>query len=226
MSFFFINAQNIKSLNQDYLFKATGGGGIQLTEIPLQKGETKGSVYISDSWSNGNVRLYGNKEVQNCQLKYNLKSHKMELKSEEEIRELIYSQIQFFTWTNQTTGSEIFVNTQLFSKNTPDIKLTGFFQVLHDGDTKLFNYYELSLIEANYNMAMNAGSTSDKFVKSEQLYIYKDKNLYPVKSKSSILKVLTNKKDELKTYAKQNKLSFKKKYDLVQILDYYNMISK
>ena len=219
----FVYAQN--GIENDYLFQ-NSNSGMQITEIPMQKGETKGSVYISDSWNTGNVRLIGNKEVRDCQLNYNLRSHMMELKSEDEVRVLAYSQIEFFTWINQTTQAEVFVNTSLLSKNTPDLELTGFFQVLYDGDTKLLDYYTVELIEANYNATMNAGSKSDKYVKKSHLYIYKDTKLYPVKSKRSILNVLSNKKSEVQDYAKQNKLSFKDKKDLVSIINYYNTISK
>ena len=205
---------------------SAGSSANVITEIPFQKGETTGSIYIAEDWYSGSLELIDGRVVANYPLKYNIRNNEIEINTEEGVRIVNYSMIKDFAWMNTTKGVELFQNCDSYTKNNEDLNLTGFFQVLVDGKTKLFIKSKIDLVESNYNVAMNAGSKSDKFVKKDEYYIYKDEQLHKIlKSKGSVLNVLKDKKKEVKNYAKNNDLKFRVIEDLVKIIEYYNTLS-
>ena len=222
ISSFAQNEVNTNTISSNY---SAGTSANIITEIPFQKGETKGSVYVAEDWYSGSMELTDDRIIANYPLKYNIRTNEIEINTEEGIRIVNSSMIKDFAWMNTTKGVEIFENCKTYTANNSDLKLTGFFQVLVSGKTKLLIKSKVDLVEANYNVAMNAGSKSDKFVKKDDYYIYKDEKLHKIyKTKGSVLSVLQDQKKVLKKYAKQNKLKFRVIEDLVKIVEHYNTL--
>lgn len=97
---------------------------------------------------------------------------------------------------------------------------TGFFDLLYDGEkAKVLakRRKEVSRTQ-NFNDLVRGYFVNDKF------YIKKDQNYYEVKGKKSLLELLSDKKNEIKAFLKENRAMFKKDHErqLVESVEYYN----
>ncbi len=201
------------------------GSLLKVTEMPLQKGETQGSIYLEKDWYYGNLELEGDKVILDYPLKYNLKSGELEIKvTWDSIRVVNFSKIERFTWEG-ARGSEYFVNAKKYTGDSYEVNVNGFFKVLEDGETKLFENSYLELLPSSYNTAMDAGRNYDEYTKKNKLYIYKDGKLSQVKkNKKSVLSAMNDKETEVKLYAKENKLKYRKAEDITSMVKYYNSL--
>lgn len=100
---------------------------------------------------------------------------------------------------------------------------SGFYDLLYDGDT----------VEVLAKRIKKETKGQNSISKLEKRYVQKDKyylkyksKYYPVKGKKSYLKVLSDKKSELKTFIRNNKSRFRNEYEkqLVEVVRYYNSI--
>jgi len=219
----FISSHLIFSQGSTVMFEEQPGA-LKMNSLPVKKGETEGTFYYNQDWLAGSLQLTNNEYIENVPIKLNLLDKTIEIETETEIKVVQLYRVKNFTLTNGTTSQYFENSTNYLTTTNSDI--TGVFEILVNGDTKLFLNPKVVLLPANYNEAVNAGTNNDKYTRSDKFYIYKNnelKNIY--NSKSSVLKNLNDKAEELKIYSKENNLKFKEKEDLIKILEYYNTIS-
>lgn len=224
LSFITVYGQNVYGEGKTVpLYIQKSGSTHKVTEIPLQKGETQGSVYLEKDWYHGSLEMGGGKVVLDYPLKYNLKSGELEIKATwDSIRIVHFSQVERFTWET-ARGHEYFVNAKEFVGDSYDVNVNGFFKVLEDGEVKLFQNSYLELIPSSYNTAMDAGNNHDTYTQKEKLYIYKEGKLSNLKrNKKAVLSAMSDKENEIKLYVKQNKLKYRKIEDITSMVKYYN----
>lgn len=100
---------------------------------------------------------------------------------------------------------------------------TGFYQCLYMGNTQAWVKNRKVIEEIN-----DLGNVLKKTaVVKNKWFIFKQGIYYEVQGKSSILKVLSDKKKEIQQYAKQNRIRFKNDMDndLTRIIAYYDKIT-
>lgn len=112
-------------------------------------------------------------------------------------------------------GEQIIPSTDVEWKNIPAGR---FLALLYNNKLSVIKKYDVSYKE-NINRLQIEGT----FKTVERYFVCKDGICYPVKSKSSLLKLFPDKKKELDTYAKQNKLNFgsKREEAIIAITQYY-----
>lgn len=100
----------------------------------------------------------------------------------------------------------------------------GFFEVAQAGKVNLLVRYEIEVIPANYNVALMSGSKNDILSLGQKFYLQRGSDLVPITKKSSLFQVLADKRAEINNYMSKERLSFKKKNDLMQLLEYYEQL--
>jgi hypothetical protein len=148
--------------------------------------------FMLDDWQYGTI-IYDDERYEDVPMFYDLSRDK--LISEHSLNgaklELISEKVKMFTLAKHT-----FVRL-----NADDQKVIspGFYDVLHDGQTKVYVKREKSLqqkVESN-NIIFN-------FDQKNRVYILKDGVFYPVKNKNAAMDVFKDKKQEIKAFLKQN----------------------
>jgi hypothetical protein len=94
---------------------------------------------------------------------------------------------------------------------------TGFYEILYEGSVSLYGRYEKQLIfPSNHEDELKYDELDFYFLKINDVF-------YKVDSKGSLLDLLKDKKDLLKKYIRENKLSFKSdlREPLVKSITYY-----
>jgi len=215
LCFNFTFGQN--GVGNDFLFQETNGG-LKVPNLPVKKGVTQGSYYLVDEWRNGNITLTTDQIIENYPIKVNIKDKNIEIKTDDDIKLLELSSVSSVEWSNNG-NTETFINAATSLNNTD----LGFAQIFYDGNVKLFSKPTLVLLPANYNAALASGTNNDKYTIEQKLFIFKNENLISVRnSKSSIIKALSDKETEIKSYIKENNINCKETVDLVKVIKYYN----
>jgi len=209
-------------VSNSMLFQA-GSGTLEMNELPAKKGETKGTFYYNENWLTGSLKLTTDETIADVPMKLNLLDKTIEIQTKDEIKVVNLYRVKNFTLSDGT-NNQYFENSLGYINVNSEVN--GVFEILVNGDTKLFLNPKVVLLPANYNEAVNAGSNNDKYTRSDKFYIYKNNELKVINnSKSSVLKNLEDKAEQIKTYSKENNLKFKEKEDLIKIVEYYNSIS-
>ena len=98
--------------------------------------------------------------------------------------------------------------------------LSGFVNVYYEGPTSLYVKYrkeiEILAVDNKY----------DLFIQLHRIFIRKDNQIIQVSGKGELLKILSDRKGELKSYIKQNKLRVAKKepWSFIPVLEYYDKL--
>ncbi len=102
-----------------------------------------------------------------------------------------------------------------------DLTENSFYQVLHDGNTKLLKHYGKRMREEK---AYNSASATKRFDDSEQLFVLKGGKMNPVKKngKKDLLALLSDEKNLMNYVIKEEQLDFKSEMDMVKLLEEYD----
>ena len=171
----------------------------------------EGSVYMFDAWNNvAIIQTKDKKRVAFNNVNYNIRRNRIASKSS--LDSLFVFDLGLF--------DKIIIKGRTFRKLDPDLD-GRIFEVLFEtekGDLLSFHY--LRVLEGSANPMVNR--KVDKFKQTQELYLYIDGDLIPVRlRKKEILKALAKddaEKKELIKYYKENKLSYKSQEDLKKVL--------
>jgi len=130
--------------------------------------------------------------------------------------QLVSQRLQGFTVFNQP-----FVRLEK-DANTP-IVASGFYQILYDGEIKLYKK-EVKIITEKFT---NTPELKVLFEKVFYYYIKKGNRFYPIEKKKDFLKILNDKGKDLNDFIINERLNFRKDKDntLIKIVTYYNQIT-
>jgi hypothetical protein len=173
--------------------------GVQYKELALHNNDEGHPYFESDDWIEGSVNYDGG-QYDNVLIQYDLITDKVVIDHplSHFKMELIGEKVNAFI-----------LNSHKMIRLTPDSTNTtikpGFYELLYDGKLKVYAKHR-KIKQEQYD------SDQIKFLfdQKTQYYILKDNIYYPVKSKSSVLKVFRNKKVMLRKYLSKNKINFRK----------------
>jgi hypothetical protein len=99
--------------------------------------------------------------------------------------------------------------------------VSGFVEVLYDGETKVFARREKILMEK-----VESNSIVPRFDEKNRLHIKKGDSYYPVKSKGSVYDVFSDKRQELKSFLGKQKIRYRadREYAIVQLATQYDSL--
>lgn len=220
--------QNVRAVNTiERLTDSNGlGNNEMLFGIPLPEGKVVGDTYLSTQWKRSVILLYdNNKLIEGFPVRYDIKSDDLEVKGRSDIKVLEGRKVKSFMWIDSGRSEPYyFVNAKDFKED--GVPLTGFFEVLVDGNTPLFKKVNLSVKKADYNVTLSMGSRDDKILKNSVYYLANGNRVSEIPgSKKKFLQLLKSKADQVESYMDENGLSVKKEEELVAIFKYYNSLN-
>jgi len=220
----FLNAQTGASNVTGKIEANWNPGGIVVTK-KMEVGETKGTVFLNDDWYMGSIYLTSGGSIENYPLKFNLALDNMEIKTDDEIKVLSANFIESFTWYELETSQQV---SYIPCKNYKyeGHEFFGFFKVLYQDSTSLFSRAELAIKKGYYNQTHDAGTPEDEYLRKVSYFIAIGENVYNANSKKQVLHAVGDDGDQLKSFAKENKLNFGHEEDLAEIVKYYNSLSE
>lgn len=189
-----------------------------LTEA--QFSSIKDEAYANSNFLNGNIYQEDKIVRAGVPMRYNAFADEIEIKKSadsEDYGALIKDPDIFVK-----IGKEIYVFIPFEGSNEKG----GYFSLLNDGKTyDLYKkttavYQEPQKAETTYKKA-----TPPAFIKSIKYYLVKDGTFLEMPTgKSRILKMMDQKKNEIKSYIKENKLDINKEPDLIKVVAYFDSL--
>ncbi len=211
---------NFVTFSQD--FDASNSFGNSLTQITTNPFKNSspvvidGSEYLFDSWDNiGVIQTQDNKKYKVSNINYNIENDKFVYRTNKD-------SIQEF---NTSKLKNIIVNNRKFNVyNRDNGNNHDFIEVLvQDDELLLYKIYKLKIREGVFSPI--SGQGNDKYFIYHKYYLKKDDTITPMKlKKSELLKVFGSKANQIKSFAKTNKLSYTKDKDVKKMFLHFNTL--
>jgi len=200
------------TLSEEVFYSST-----RIKTIDFRSKELVGSSYLDENFL---PAKFSNLETV-YSLRYNAHQDEMEFENQG----MRYNLPKRFTYTITFLGNNKVY--QVYNFEDDDKTLQGFFVVLHKGDKmSLLLKEKIKLYDE-----VKAKSGYDKYqpptlkrVKDKLFVGYKDSLATVLNKKKNILKLFSSSAKDVENYANQNKLSFKKNEDLIQIFKYFESL--
>jgi hypothetical protein len=170
--------------------------------------------YGSDDWTIGSV-VYWDELYENVQLLFDLSIDQVIVEHDRgsPVR-LIPEKVQQFTMLGHT-----FVRLVKDDKN----KLSdGFYDQLYNGKSKVYAKHSKS-----YRETLQAPKVIPSFDEGVRYYVVKDGNFHVVKTKGSVLQVLSDRKSELKNFLRKNRIRYNddREKTIVRLTEFYDSLT-
>jgi hypothetical protein len=170
--------------------------------------------YKNEDWGNGSV-VYWGELYENIPLLFDLAVDQIITEHDRgNPIKLLAEKVQGFVIWDHT-----FVRLYPDDKN----KITvGFYDHLYNGKSKVYAKYS-----KNYREELEATRVIPQFDESVKYYLVKDGLFTVVKSKRSVLQVLSDHKSEVKNFIRKNRIAFKGNRDeaLVRVTQFYDTLT-
>lgn len=195
--------------------------------------EVQGSYYLDQDWALATVRFYPKTistpkgtvkldSLTDVQVRIILYGNDVEFNTPEGVKVISGTLIKSFTLQKPNQLPKTYVSTLEFVDNYDKTK-PSFFELLVDGKIKLLEYTKVNIQKPDYVEAFNTGSKDIKITKDKQLFITQGNEVIKLNTnKKEILELMSDKKDEIEAFIKENGLSVKDKVDLIQLFKFYN----
>lgn len=172
--------------------------------------------YLIDDWTFGDI-VYDEESYKNIPLFYDIYHDKViteHLLNGSKL-ELISEKVERFSFSGHT-----FVRLR---RDESNVISEGFYDLMFNGNTKAYGRREKTL-----QQKIEANTIIDRFEERTRYYIQNKGIYYPVRTKGSVLDVLADRKQEVKSFINKNKIKFKinRESAIVRITEYYDSLNK
>ena len=221
--------KNIRATNTlDNLFDGSGLANTEnLWGIPLEPGAVVGNAYLNPEWKRTALSLYDAEKVLKGYLtRYEIDRDQFEIKTTFGIKVLSGKKVRSFVWMDSLTKTpHFFVNGHDF-KPAAGVPVTGFFEVLVEGDLTLLSRTKVVVKKPTYNQQLDMGNRDTRIEKRTEFY-YMDNNLLHElpSTKKKIILVFEDHAEALQDFVKVNNLSWSEEQHLKYIFEHYNRLA-
>ena len=236
MAFFYAKAQGVGGFTQgvfNYSQQANEPTSGDLNKLMINDKFKNGNMqthFFSENWSQGVLyinQMSGLKVYRGYPIRFDLGNQVVFIKLREneaigspsKLVLLDESKLKSFVLNNPISGEPHYFE-RCKEYNTRK-KIIGFFEILYKGkDLKLLKRVETKIVQV-----MNIGNATEKAIRSDVYYVsFKGKTTKLRRRKKAILNLFNDKREAVKKFIKENRLSTRKEASLISIFTYYNAI--
>ncbi|MFY0600648.1 MAG: hypothetical protein JXR03_13330 [Cyclobacteriaceae bacterium] len=187
------------------------------TNIRNEKSATIGSPYLNKEWNSGVVHLKDGKVMEIEFLNFNVEKGLVSYMK----NNVVYNSSQNLNVEKFQIGNQVFLSHTINSK-------AFFLQVLSQGEEITLLKKAICDFVAGQPSKGYIEATSDKYVHKAEYYVKKEgQEVIKIKAKKKeIVALVGDKKDEVSDFISDNVLNLKNESELIQVFDYYNLISQ
>ncbi|NVJ86165.1 MAG: carboxypeptidase-like regulatory domain-containing protein [Algoriphagus sp.] len=200
-------------------------GGNMVYGIAPEPKKLEGHNYLDSKWNRASILMYRDQQVlESFRVRYNIVSNMFELMEPENnlVSVMPGLRIQNIVWIDSTYQvPRYFVNGMDFLDE--GVPISGFFEVLVDGELPLMRRTLAVLKESNYNQALMVGERNDQIVKRNTYYYLKGKNVIEIpRKRKKFFELFGEKASEMEAFATENSFSVKDPSAIFQLFTHYN----
>jgi len=196
--------------------------GVQVRNPEATNTKINGSPYLNQSldFMPGTIMIDDSSIIAELMMRYNVYNQQFEIQEKNEVKAIIKNdRLKGVNISGCNYENRLFFNGEFFEK--------GFLEVVHLGKVSIYKRHECKIKEGYYNDRVAAGRKNDSYNHKYEYYLMTNKDQNPKKiklSKKQLISVMQDKKDQVKTYIKENKIKVKRKEDLSNLLKYYETL--
>ncbi|GAB3226635.1 carboxypeptidase-like regulatory domain-containing protein [Algoriphagus aestuariicola] len=195
--------------------------------IPPEPKKVEGNFYLDNKWNVASILLYREQTVlEGFRVRYNINSNTFELMEPEKnlVTTMPGLRIQNIVWMDSTYKvPRYFVNGMDFRDE--GVPISGFFEVIVEGQLPLMRRTIAVFKESNYNTALMVGNRNDQIIKRNVYYYLKGKDLFEVpKKRKDLFPIFGEKAEEMENFVSTNEIDLKKTGSIFQLFTYYNSL--
>ena len=179
------------------------------------------SNYLFSNWANmASIYSTDKKGYKIPKVNFNVKFNRFEANLSDGSKDSIFA-FNSKSIDKVVLGEHEFIRKQVEGKGS-----NYFLELIQEGDKiSVLKSYSAVVIPGTINPMTQQKLKEDTIKINSSYYVDRNGNMEEVKlKKSTVLKIMSDKKDELKRYMSENKLSFKTDDDIKKIFSYYNSI--
>jgi len=186
----------------------------------VSSGDMDGSSYLYHNWINrGQIYDSTGKgyNIPNCN--FNISSNRIEALLNEDSAEKVFV-------FNTRDLKKVRIGLKTFVNKNIDKGPNYLLEVIQEGDKiALYKSHKTVVIVAEVNPMTKQKMGKDKITIENSYYVEKNGKIEEVKmKKSNLLKLMSNKKREVNSFMKENKINTSKEADLFKTFQYYNTL--
>lgn len=218
---------NVQPLVEEDLRALGDAGNHAVVKTYDQRYEgVRGTPFLQGEWLPGEVWTSSGSHIKKALLKYDAYKDELLFQMKGYTQVAIKTNVTAFLLLDAEQGDSLY-----FVKKT--IALPGsrqlaneYFQLLYDGPSQLLKKHSKVLQRADYQGAYSSGKTYDEFISETQYYLRLPTGSYQkVKlNKKSLLKILDQHPQALKSYLKLHPPAWKSAAYLCELLGYYDSL--
>lgn len=196
----------------------TGSTNTLKTEIPLAQPSWVGSSYWSETWTVATLFLKNQSTLENVPVRLETERGNIEVMFNGVPHFLDWKKLDRVVFTDEKGWQWLIRNPDEYK--TDDQSFKGIVRVLYEDEKYLVirNYY-VSIMRANYNVAVDVGNKDNRKIQKEKTYMRKDNRWIDVHgSAKKLLKSLGVSGDHQKTILKSRNFDLKRDSDLLALL--------
>lgn len=200
-------------------------GGNMVYGIPPEAKKLEGNTYLDLKWNLATILLYRDQQMlEGYRARYNILSNMFELMepTANQISTMPGLRIQNIVWMDSSYNvPRFFVNGMDFKDEGSPI--SGFFEVLIDGQMPLMRRTMAVFKESNYNTALMIGNRNDQFVKRNLYYYLEGVDLKEIPTnRKKLFAIFGDKAAFMEEFAESNTLNIREPSSIFQLLTHYN----
>jgi len=167
--------------------------------------EEKGKKFLSENFIKSTIIDFENEEFE-VEMRYRFADDEMQIMHEEKIKALFPQKVKKLIF-KKNDAEQTFIPIEYSDKKTTNL---GYFELLTEGKMKLLKQFQK---DGKGNL------DTELFFQTEE----NPAECFKLK-KSSVLKIMKNRKSEVSKFIVENKLNVKKEDDLKKVFEYYNSL--
>ncbi|KEO74963.1 hypothetical protein [Anditalea andensis] len=203
-------------------------GGNMIFGIPDAPNHLVGNYYLDNKWNMASLMLYKNEEILLDQwVRYNIASNYFEILSQKDgtVKTIPGLRVHNLVWVDSLHRvPRYFINgMDLKEIGAP---VTGFYEVLVDGELSLLRRTIATVKKSNYNTALMIGNKNDEIKKRDvYYYIQNDQVIEVPRNHKKLIQLFEeDKQKQLARYIKENNPNKKEVSGLYRVFSYYNSL--
>jgi hypothetical protein len=194
-------------------------------------GKLLGDPYLDTTWQAGNVKFYNRLGVSlttdslaGVPVRLDLAANEVEVRAgAKDIKAVKASAVRYVDMNNSFGTVSRFINVREYQGEAEP--LNGFFEQLVSGKLNLLLYPSVYIRRANFNVAINVGTKDDELIKKMDWYVGRGKQATKFSpGKKAILELMSDKKEQMEAFLKNEKPDLKSRQGLLAVFAYYNKL--
>ena len=209
--------------SQDLLTGTTGMFNKMTTAPP----GVVGDAFLNNSFSESTFLMFeGDKIVGGYRAKYDILRDDFYLLHQNIVRVLNGGSVRNFLLVDSLTRAKTFYINGSLLKDEAGAPLTGFYEVVVDGQVVLLKKTNAVVKAADFHPALNVGSKDHRVIKTVSFFYSSNDVVSKIPSAKNIAKMFPQQTEEMTKFLKVNGLSLKEERDLKKIFEYYSGLVK